>query len=91
MKDDGCILVDSVDIRQLPLHVLRSKITVIPQEPVLFSGTIRDNLDPFNEMDDETLWNALKHVRNYSIGKIIALVFHFQLFKTNSHYGKKFQ
>lgn len=41
---------------------LRSKISIIPQEPVLFSATVRYNLDPFNEYDDDRLWKALEAV-----------------------------
>lgn len=62
LDDKGAVLVDSVDMREVPLKVLRRSITVIPQDPVMFSGTVRYNLDPFNEMEDAALWNALNHV-----------------------------
>lgn len=59
---EGFIFIDSVNTKDLGLHDLRSKIAIIPQEPVLFSGTMRNNLDPFDEYDDATLWKALEDV-----------------------------
>ncbi|XP_018392361.1 PREDICTED: probable multidrug resistance-associated protein lethal(2)03659 isoform X2 [Cyphomyrmex costatus] len=59
---DGLIEIDNVDTSQLGLHDLRSKISIIPQEPYLFSGSLRRNLDPFNSYRDELLWQALKEV-----------------------------
>ncbi|KAJ8918454.1 hypothetical protein NQ315_008151 [Exocentrus adspersus] len=59
---DGDILIDNINTKRIPLHLLRSKISIIPQEPVLFSGTLRKNLDPFEEYNDEVLWNALEDV-----------------------------
>lgn len=56
----GSIIIDGVNISQLGLHDLRSNITIIPQDPVLFSGTLRFNLDPFGRHTDEQIWLALE-------------------------------
>ncbi|XP_016840841.1 multidrug resistance-associated protein 1 isoform X10 [Nasonia vitripennis] len=57
----GEILIDNINISKLGLHTLRSRLTIIPQDPVLFSGSLRLNLDPFNKCSDDDLWRALAH------------------------------
>ncbi|KAM7344070.1 putative multidrug resistance-associated protein lethal(2)03659 isoform 2-T2 [Cochliomyia hominivorax] len=61
--NDGAVLIDQKDTSEMGLHDLRSKISIIPQEPVLFSGTMRYNLDPFEEYSDMKLWEALEEVK----------------------------
>uniref|UniRef100_A0A2K6RP73 ATP binding cassette subfamily C member 5 n=1 Tax=Rhinopithecus roxellana TaxID=61622 RepID=A0A2K6RP73_RHIRO len=56
----GCIKIDGVRISDIGLADLRSKLSIIPQEPVLFSGTVRSNLDPFNQYTEDQIWDALE-------------------------------
>ncbi|KAI5306338.1 hypothetical protein KEM56_001329 [Ascosphaera pollenicola] len=58
----GTVYVDGIDISKIKLHDLRSRLAIIPQDPVLFSGTIRSNLDPFDQASDAELLDALEHV-----------------------------
>ncbi|XP_065575834.1 ATP-binding cassette sub-family C member 5-like isoform X13 [Artemia franciscana] len=56
----GSIRIDGINIKDVGLEVLRSHLAVIPQDPVLFIGTIRNNLDPFGQHDDNELWMTLE-------------------------------
>ena len=58
----GAVRIDGVNLQEVGLDALRSRITIIPQEPILMSGTVRYNLDPFNEYEDELLLDSLCRV-----------------------------
>lgn len=55
----GSIIIDGVDINGVPSHLIRERLACIPQEPFVFLGSIRDNLDPVGLHSDHELWNAL--------------------------------
>ncbi|EGZ21558.1 multidrug resistance protein ABC superfamily [Phytophthora sojae] len=60
--DSGRVLIDDVDISSVNLRELRRSLAIIPQDPVLFSGPLRENLDPFHEYADERIWRVLQQV-----------------------------
>lgn len=57
----GQILIDDINVAEIGLHSLRSRLTIIPQDAVLFSGSLRMNLDPFHEHSDQEIWTTLEH------------------------------
>ena len=59
----GEVVVDGVDTKSIGLHDLRRNISIIPQDPVVFAGPVRTNLDPFGEYTDHSIWSALEEVR----------------------------
>ncbi|KAI9595888.1 ABC transporter type 1, transmembrane domain-containing protein [Syncephalis fuscata] len=70
----GCIVIDGLPISELGVHDLRSRLSIIPQTPVMFKGSLRFNLDPFDQYTDSDLWQALDAVElndalNYYHGK----------------------
>lgn len=81
----GRIIVDGIDISMLGLHDLRSRFGIIPQEPVLFEGTVRSNVDPIGQYSDDEIWKVslliLKNIINLNI--ILALVYVF----SEKYYG----
>ncbi|KAK7503669.1 hypothetical protein BaRGS_00005208, partial [Batillaria attramentaria] len=57
----GHVTIDDVNTSELGLHDLRSRLTILPQDPVIFAGSVRMNLDPFSRYTDQQLWEALRH------------------------------
>uniref|UniRef100_A0A7N9AYA3 ATP-binding cassette, sub-family C (CFTR/MRP), member 4 n=1 Tax=Mastacembelus armatus TaxID=205130 RepID=A0A7N9AYA3_9TELE len=77
-EPQGKIYIDSVLTSEIGLHDLRQKMSIIPQDPVLFTGSMRKNLDPFNQHTDEELWNSLQEVsetRPFWSSEIHAFIF----------------
>ncbi|ETO63934.1 hypothetical protein F444_18435 [Phytophthora nicotianae P1976] len=60
--ESGRVLIDDVDIAAINVRELRRSLAIIPQDPVLFSGPLRENIDPFHEYSDERIWNVLNQV-----------------------------
>lgn len=60
--NEGKILIDGVDASSIGIDALRKQLAIIPQDPVLFGGTIRSNLDPWNEFSDNRIWSMLSRV-----------------------------
>ena len=58
--EKGDIYVDGANVASMTLKRLRRGLSIIPQEPVVFSGTVRTNLDPFSEHTDVELWDVIK-------------------------------
>ncbi|CAB3981721.1 multidrug resistance-associated 4-like isoform X1, partial [Paramuricea clavata] len=62
-EPSGKINIDGVSIKEIGLHDLREKLSIIPQDPVIFAGSVRDNLDPFSNHTDTEIWSALEQVQ----------------------------
>uniref|UniRef100_M4BWY0 Uncharacterized protein n=1 Tax=Hyaloperonospora arabidopsidis (strain Emoy2) TaxID=559515 RepID=M4BWY0_HYAAE len=82
----GRILIDGLDIATIPLRNLRSRLSIIPQSPVLFKGSLRAYMDPFDEFRDAEIWSALDKVRM----KMQVLVLEGQLAYELSENGENF-
>lgn len=66
---EGFVFIDGQDTKELELESLRRSISIIPQEPALFTGTLRHNLDPFEQHQDSELWRALEAVQ---LGRLVS-------------------
>lgn len=88
---DGLIEIDGHDVKQMSLRQLRSSISIIPQEPILFGGSLRKNLDPFGEHSDFELWASLEAVRldNIFSSSAHGLEFEIQEFGANLSVGQR--
>lgn len=61
-KIDGVLHIDEVDTKRVNVHELRQNISVLPQTPILFSISLRENIDPYRKFDDASLWSTLREV-----------------------------
>ncbi len=66
-SDFGEIIIDGMNMKRMGLHDLRQKLTLIPQDPILFSGSLRMNMDPFEHSTDEQIWDVLEkaHLKSF--------------------------
>ncbi|ELR47516.1 hypothetical protein M91_13685, partial [Bos mutus] len=64
-EPEGRVWIDKILITKIGLHDLRKKMSIIPQDPIVFTGTVRKNLDPFNKHTDEELWNVLEEKMSF--------------------------
>ena len=68
-EPEGSIVIDGIKLGKIGLHDVRKKISIIPQDPLLFTGTLRKNLDPFDDYQDADIWRALEQVRFRVFGR----------------------
>jgi ABC-type multidrug transport system fused ATPase/permease subunit len=86
--EEGCISIDGVDISTVPLERLRKSIAVIPQDPTLFMGTIRNNLDRYNEYSDDEVIRVLKHSGLWSMIEILPGGLNAEVYESGSNFSQ---
>ena len=75
-EPSGTIWIDGQNACQMGLHDLRKQISIIPQDPLLFTTSLRKNLDPFDKFPDADIWSALDQVNKYFCVEIIEIYLH---------------
>lgn len=91
--DSGRILIDGLDISRIPLHTLRGRLCLVPQDPVCFAGTLRSNLDPFEQFSDEEIWKSLEAsgLKAWATEKSDSLEYKVKEFGSNLSQGQRQQ
>lgn len=85
VKFEGDVVVGGTNTKNVPLRSVRSNISIIPQDPVLFSGTVRNNLDPFNQFSDSELWTILEDLDLKSFVAHLPAGLHSQILEKGSN------
>ena len=86
--EEGHILIDGVDIASIPLPRLRKSMAIIPQDPTLFMGTIRNNLDRYNEYSDELVISVLKHSGLWDFIKTLPKGIHSEVIEGGNNFSQ---
>jgi len=87
----GRVMIDGINISSIGLHDLRSRLSIIPQDPTMFEGTVRSNLDPLEEYSDEQIWEVgwfhLSHKKRLDSIQNISLLVVLQISSSFTHWN----